>query len=143
MRYREVIRLPWWTYAVFAGLASLLLFTFAAVVGVPAALVIFFVVLLLGWAFIWRRSTLISVDDEFLKVGSQTLPLREVANATALDAESLRMVAGQDADPRAHLILRNLSTKTGVKIELTSGPTPYWLVSSNRAEVLADVLTGP
>jgi hypothetical protein len=76
-------------------------------------------------------------------VGSQTLPLRDVANATALDAESLRLVAGQDADPRAHLILRNLSTKTGVKIELTSGPTPYWLVSSNRAEVLADVLTGP
>ena len=91
---------------------------------VPAALVIFFIVLLLGWAFIWRRSTLISVDDEFLKVGSQTLPLRDVANATALDAESLRLVAGQDADPRAHLILRNLSAKTGVKIELTSGPTP-------------------
>lgn len=142
MRYREVIRLPWWTYAVFAGLAGLLMFTFAAVVGVPTALVIFFIVLVVGWVFIWRRATLISVDDEFLRVGSQTLALQEIGNVTALDAGSLRTVAGPDADPRAHLVLRNLSSKTGVKIELTAGPIPYWLVSSNRPEVLADVLTG-
>jgi hypothetical protein len=135
--------LPWWTYAVFAGLAGLLMFTFAAVVGVPSALVIFVVLLVVGWVFIWRRATLIVVDDEFLTVGSQRLPLQEVGHATALDAGSLQMVAGQDADPRAHLVLRNLSSKTGVKIELTTGPTPYWLVSSNRPDVLADVLTGP
>ncbi len=86
MRYREVIRLPWWTYAVFAGLAGLLMFTFAAVVGVPTALVIFFIVLVVGWVFIWRRATLISVDDEFLRVGSQSLALQEIGNVTPLDA---------------------------------------------------------
>ena len=74
MRYREVIRLPWWTYAVFAGLASLLLFTFAAVVGVPAALVISSSSS--HWAgLIWRRSTLISASMTNSSVGSQTLPL--------------------------------------------------------------------
>ena len=50
------------------------------------------------------------------------------------------MVAGPDADPRAHLVLRNLATKEGVKIDVTEGATPYWLVSSAHPEELAAAL---
>ena len=45
MSYREVIRPPWWTYAVMAGLLALLCFTFAAVATVPVAVVLFGVLL--------------------------------------------------------------------------------------------------
>ena len=41
MTYSEVIRSPWWTYAVAAGLAGLFCFTFAAVVGLPTATILF------------------------------------------------------------------------------------------------------
>jgi len=141
MRYSEVLRAPWWTYAVFAGLVGLLSFTFAAVVGVPGAVVVFVVVLGLGWWFNWRRGLHVSVDDQNLTVGTDRLPLAGIAAAIPLDEAALRNAAGPEADTRAHLVLRNLSTKTGVKIDLNEGNTPYWLVSSRRPQALAEVLT--
>jgi hypothetical protein len=144
MRYREVLRVPWWVYLLFAGLAALLAFTFAAVVGVPTAIVIYLIVLVGGWVLIWWRRTAIIVDDEYLRIGSQRLRLDQMGEIRALDEAGMRMVAGQNADPRAHLVLRNLSTKTGVKIELSGTDTPYWLVTSGRPEVLAEALSrGP
>jgi hypothetical protein len=126
---------------VFAGLVALLSFTFAAVVGVPSAVVIFLVVLGLGSWLNWRRGLHVSVDDQNLTVGTDRLPLAGIAAAIPLDEAALRNAAGPEADTRAHLVLRNLSTKTGVKIDLNEGNTPYWLVSSRRPQALAEVLT--
>ncbi len=69
------------------------------------------------------------------------MPLVDIAAVTPLDEAALRDFAGRNADTRAHLVLRNLSTKTGVKIDLTSGNIPYWLVSSGRPEALAESLS--
>lgn len=141
MRYREVLNAPWWTYAVFAGLTALLAFTFAAVVGVPTAAVLFVVVVVIGSALNWRRRTQIIVDEEYLRVGSQRLPLADVGEVTALDEGAMNTMAGRDADPRAHLVLHTLSSKSGVKIELPGSQTPYWLVTSDRPDALAEVLS--
>lgn len=141
MRYREVLRAPIWTYGVLAGLVALFCFTFAAVITVPFALVLFVVLMALGAVVISRRNLRLSVDDEQFTVGGQSLPLADIDDVHALDAPALRMAAGPDADTRAHLVLRNLATKTGVKVDLADGPVPYWLVSSSRPEDLAEALS--
>jgi len=142
MTYREVLRPPWWVYGVVTGLLALLCFTFAAVVTVPVALVVFVVLVVLGGLIISRRRLVLSVDAESLHVGDRTVPLSDIGEVTALDAPGLQAVAGPQADPRAHLVLRNLATKEGVKIELRSGDVPYWLVSSGRPRDLAESLSG-
>lgn len=140
MTYREIIRAPWWTYAVGAGLAALFCFTFAAVVGMPAATVLFVLILaLLAW-LIERRRLEVWVDDTQLRVGSFTIARDTIADATALDAEALRDVAGRDADTRARLVLRNLATPQGVKVDLLVSDPPYWLISSKHPQQFAQAL---
>lgn len=140
MTYREVIRPPWWVYGTAIAMTALFFFTFAAVVGVPAALVMF----VLATAFIcWiieRRRLIVTVDDESLHVGAITIPRSEILDAVALNQQALRDVAGPDADGRATLVLRNLATKTGVKVDTAGDDPPYWLISSARPEALASAL---
>ena len=141
MTYREVLRPPWWAYGVVTGLLALLCFTFAAVATLPVAVVVFVVLVVVAGFVISRRRLVLSVDDERLHIGTQTLPLSQIGEVTALDAPGLQAVAGPLADPRAHLVLRNLATKEGVKIELRSGDVPYWLVSTGHPQDLAASLT--
>ena len=143
MTYREVLRPPWWVYGVVTGLLALLCFTFAAVVGVPVAAVVFVVLAVVAGVVISRRRLVLSVDAGRLHVGGETLLLSEISEVTALDDPGLRAVAGPLADPRAHMVLRNLATKEGVKIELHSGDAPYWLVSSGHPKKLAESLSHP
>ncbi len=141
MTYREVIRPPWWVFAVVFGLAALLCFTFAAVVGVPAAAVVLVILVAgLGWP-LTRRALVVSVDDATLHIGALEVPRTSVLDAVALDEQALRDVAGRDADGRALLVLRNLATKTGVKVALQSSQWPYLLISSRRPSELAAALT--
>ncbi|HRY09615.1 MAG: DUF3093 domain-containing protein [Actinobacteria bacterium] len=140
MTYREVLRPPWWVYGVAVGLAALFSFTLAAAATVPVALVVFAIIVALSVWVVSRRRLEISVDDTGLRVGDESLARDEIARALPLGAPELRVVAGPEADTRAHLILRNLSTKDGVKIDLSRGPTPYWLVSSAHPEELAAAL---
>jgi hypothetical protein len=137
MDYSEVIRPPWWAYGVFAGLAGLLCFTFAAVVTVPPALVLYVIACAAGFWGISRRSLAITVDTESLHVGAERVSLAQVGDVTPLDAQGMRSAAGAQVDTRAWLVLRNLATPTGVKVDLRDGEAPYWLVSSAHPEQLA------
>ncbi|MBK6763561.1 MAG: DUF3093 family protein [Micrococcales bacterium] len=143
MTYREVLRPPWWAYGVVTGLLALLCFTFAAVVTVPVALVVFVVLVVVGGLVVSRRRLVLSVDAERLHIGDEALPLSDIAAVTALDGPGVQAVAGPLADSRARLVLRNLATKEGVKIDLRSGDVPYWLVSSGHPQELAESLSGP
>jgi hypothetical protein len=142
MTYREVLRPPWWAYGVVVGLTALFCFTLAAVVTVPVALVVFVIgAALFSWV-VNRRRLEISVDDSRLRVGSQSLARADISAVLPLRAPQMQVVAGPEADPRAHLVLRNLATKDGVRIDVTGGPEPYWLVSSAHPEELAAALAG-
>lgn len=141
MTYREVIRPPWWTFGVVFGLVALFCFTFAAVVGGPVAVVLFVLLAAGGAWLVSRRALVLTVDDSELRVGAIRLPRSAVLDAVPLDETALRDVAGRDADSRALLILRNLATKRGVKVELTGQQWPYLLVSSARPDALAAALS--
>lgn len=140
MTYEETVRPPWWIYAVVLGLTALLSFNFAALITVPVATVAFLIV---GAGMVWlvgRMSLLVRVDDQQLHVGGNSLSRSRIAAVTPLDAEALRDAAGAKADVRARMILRTLSTPEGVRIDLTDGDEPYWLLSSKRATELAAAL---
>lgn len=140
MTYREVIRAPWWVYGTAIALAALFCFTFAAVVGVPSATVLFIALAALAAWVIERRRLVLTVDEQTFQVGEVGIPREQIADAVALTEEGLRVVAGPDADGRALMVLRNLATKEGVKVDIRSGQAPYWLVSSKSPQELANAL---
>ncbi|HQR80053.1 MAG TPA: DUF3093 family protein [Actinomycetota bacterium] len=140
MTYREVIRPPWWSYGALVGVSALFCFAFAAVSAIAALLLFVFSVIGGTW-LLSRRGLVVSVDGARLQVGDRQLPVSEIGEVRALDAGELRMVAGPQADPRAELMLRNLAVKEGVKVELTAGDVPYWLISSKDPTALAEALT--
>jgi Protein of unknown function (DUF3093) len=82
------------------------------------------------------------VEQNKLYVNNAKINLKFVKKATALNKDEFKKLNGVAADPAAFLAT-NFWSNTGVKIELTdkNDPTPYWLVSSNRAKELAEKLT--
>lgn len=140
MEYREVIRPPWWLYASAVILVALFCFTFAAVVGGPAAVVLFVLLSALASWLVEKRKLVLSVEPTTFGIGDVSIPRDEILDAVALDPQALRDVAGRDADARATLVLRNLSTKAGVKVEVQSDTSPYWLISTKRPAELSAAL---
>jgi hypothetical protein len=140
MSYREVLRPPVWTYALVAGLLALLCFTFAAVVGVPAAVAVWAALVAIGVVIVHRRTMSLEADAEGLRVGDHRLDAEQITAVTPLDEEAMRRLAGPESDPRARLVLRNLATRTGIRVDLESPSVPYWLVSSGHPEELARAL---
>jgi hypothetical protein len=59
----------------------------------------------------------------------------------ALTIDQMRLTRGRDADPAAYLALRFWQPR-GVKIGVRDqrDATPYWLISSKKANDLAQVL---
>ncbi len=138
--YREGIRPPWWLYATAVILVLLFSFTFAAVITLPVAAVVF---VLLSGVVLWvvdRRKLVLYVDETTFHVGEVDIARDDILDAVALDRQGLWEVAGPDADGRATMVLRNLATKQGVKVDLASGSSPYWLISSRKPKDLASCL---
>lgn len=140
MEYREVIRAPWWMYASAVLLVAFFCFTFSAVVGGPAALVVFVLLSALALWLVEKRRLVLTVDSTAFGIGEILMSREEIIDAVALSPQALRDVAGRDADARATLVLRNMSTKEGVKVDTRSASTPYWLVSSRHPEQLCAAL---
>ena len=77
-----------------------------------------------------------------LYVNNAKIDLKFVKKATVLDKDEFKNLNGASADPAAFLAT-NFWTNTGVKVELKdkNDPTPYWLISTKRAEELVKKLT--
>lgn len=80
----------------------------------------------------------VAVDSSVLRAGRASIPLAAVGALTPLSAERLRVRAGRDADPAAHLELRPWS-HSGLEVEIAdpADPTPYLLVGSAEPAALA------
>jgi hypothetical protein len=112
----------------------------AVLSGLVAAVVV-------GAALLRFGSTVVTVypgpDGGLLEAGRGRLPLRVVADVTALDASELRRQSGVDADARAFLVLPPF-VPTGVRVDLADpqDPTPYWLVATRAPQELAAAVAG-
>lgn len=141
MRYREVIRMPLWLLAlIYFFFLSFVLSVWAAL-GNSAALTSFFVLSALVVLIAVRTRLMIQVSESELLVGRAHIDLKYIGEVTELDSQAMRKLRTRDADPMAFLGIRFWSS-TGVKVEITDkrDETPYWLITSNKANQLAQAL---
>lgn len=141
MRYREVIRMPLWLLAlIYFFFLSFVLSVWAAL-GNSAALISFLVLSALVVLIAIRTRLMIQVSESELLVGRAHIDLKYIGEVTELDSQAMRKLRTRDADPMAFLGIRFWSS-TGVKVEITDNrdETPYWLITSNKANQLAQAL---
>jgi hypothetical protein len=89
-----------------------------------------------------KKQTTILVEQNMLYVNNAKIDLKFVKKATALNKDEFKNLNSAGADPAAFLAT-NFWTNIGVKVELNdkNDPTPYWLISTKRAEELVKKLT--
>ena len=141
MRYREVIRMPLWLLAlIYFFFLSFVLSVWAAL-GNSAALISFLVLSALVVLIAIRTRLMIQVSESELLVGRAHIDLKYIGEVTELDSKAMRKLRTRDADPMAFLGIRFWSS-TGVKVEITDNrdETPYWLITSNKANQLVQAL---
>ncbi|MEN9660332.1 MAG: hypothetical protein RLZZ443_261 [Actinomycetota bacterium] len=87
------------------------------------------------------RAPKIELDESTLKIGSVQIPRAELGGAEALVDDAARKARGPALSPAAFVLFRG-TTRSLVRIVVTSksDPTPYWLVSSRKAEKFAAAL---
>ncbi len=131
--------MPWWLALLILGLATvgaaeLHLGAPGLRAWLPYAVIIPLTVVALWWVGRLR----VAVENGELWVDDAHIPLRFIAAARAIDAETKRELLGVRAHPWAFVVQRPW-VKGAVVVLLNDpdDPTPYWLVSSRRPQALA------
>ena len=141
MRYREVIRMPLWLLALIYFFFLSFVLSLWAALGNSVALISFLVLSALLVFIAIRTRLIIQVTQSELLVGRAHIELKYIGEVTQLDSTAMRNIRSRDANPMAYLGIRFWSS-TGVKVELTDkrDETPYWLITSNKANQLVKAL---
>ena len=81
------------------------------------------------------------VINDWLYVGNAKIECKYLKKATPLNKSDFLKLRGRNADPAAFNGTR-FWVSTGVKVEINDkkDPTPYWLISSRKAKLLASKL---
>ena len=144
MRFREVIRAPFWLLAfIYFLLLSLVVAVWAALGNQPALLTWIATTFLIVVIAI-KSKLLIEVDENELRAGPAHIELRFIGAVTALDGKEMGRLRTRDADPASFLIFR-FWRSTGVKVEINDprDQTPYWLITCKHSAKLAEILNQP
>ena len=97
---------------------------------------------ILGLLFLSQRTVLtIEVREGQLRIGEAHIDRKFLGQVVALSADEMRRWRGPLSDPAGFMVLR-FWISTGVKIEIKdpNDPTPYWLISSKKAQPLVAAL---
>lgn len=142
LRYDERLHVPWLWWLVPALWLATLWIAFAFAAGAALA---WAVTVVLGGAFFGAvaayGSARVQVDGTHLRAGGSALALDHVGSVAVLDPEQARRLRGQDADARAHLLLRTYARgAVAVEVARDKAGCPYWYVSTRRPERLAAAL---
>jgi hypothetical protein len=136
-------RLNWslwlWAFAIFmTGSVSLSIW---AALGNGAAIAVSLIEIGL-LIYVANKSALeITVTKGWLLVGPAAIERAFIHNFKALKPAEFKRVRGVDADPACYLQIR-FWVNSAIKIDLRDpkDKTPYWLISTNRANDLAKIL---
>jgi hypothetical protein len=141
MQFREVIRPPLWVLAfIYFMFLSLVVAVWAAL-GNRSALAALISTTVLIIVISIRARSHISITEAELVIDKAHIDKKYCGEVTALDRDAMRLLRTRDADPAAFLAIK-FWISTGVKIAIVDDrdPTPYWLVSSKKAEELKRTL---
>ena len=144
MRKNFTERTPWpiWLWLFLLFLAASLALAFWAALGTRWG-AITGLVQLLALIYLSQHSVLtIEVSDDELLVGRAHIPRKFIASVEALSAEEMRQWRGPLSDPASFMALR-FWIPSGVKVEIQDpkDSTPYWLISSKKAQPLVAALS--
>ena len=141
LTYAEKSKLPLKVWVFVIGMTVSIYLAIWAPLGVMPALLmtlLFFVGIL---AVLNKMQTRVSISKDYLYANNAKIEIKYIKKAIPLNKLEFRDLNGVFADPAAFLAT-NFWTNTGVKIELKdkNDPTPYWLISSKRANEIAEKL---
>jgi hypothetical protein len=139
--YRERLYPPVAVFVLVAGLATIVGVAYGAAYGPTWGWAMGVTLGLIGLAALIATSTPLHVDDRVLRAGRARLPLAAIAEATPLDAESMRQ-ARRHGDPRDYVVLRAWSSRRGVAVDISDprDPHPRWIITSRHPERLAEAI---
>jgi hypothetical protein len=141
--YDERLSVPlrWWALATMFWASVLVAFLVATPVWVAVATTAALVALG-GGVLVGYGSARLRVRDGVLVAGRARIPVAELGEVEPLHRESMRLLAGRDADVRAFLVLRPY-LRRGVRVDVVdpADPTPYWLLSTRHPDRLAEALS--
>jgi len=138
---------PWWSWPIGLGLAAfaaaeVFLGAYPSINWIPY--VIFISLTIIGLVQLGRIR--ISVDpadatEPELRVDDAHIPLAYVTGVDVLDRTTKAELMGPAAAPHVFVVQRPwVRDAIRVTIDDPADPTPYWIISSRRASVLADVI---
>jgi hypothetical protein len=139
--FKEVIRPPLWLRAfIYFLLLSLVIAIWAAFDNQSAFIA--WIAATLGVVIIALSArSEITLDENELRIGRAHIEVKYLKSVELLTKDEIRLLRTRDADPAAYLAI-TFWISTGVKITLQDerDSTPYWLVSSRKAEELTRTL---
>jgi len=139
--FKEVIRPPLWLLAfIYFLLLSLVIAIWAAFDNQSAFIA--WIAASLGVVVIALSArSEITLDENELRIGRAHIEVKYLESVELLTKDGMRLLRTRDADPAAYLAI-TFWISTGVKITLQDerDSTPYWLVSSRKAEELTRTL---
>lgn len=140
--FEERLTVPWWAWPVSLGLTVALAAEIG--LGVPGMLTWLPFLTLVPMAAVtlaWLGRIRVRVAKGNLHVDDAVLPMKFIEAVEPLSGLPLRDALSAQLHPIAFVIQRPW-IRSAVKITLNDpdDPTPYWIVSSRRAEALAETL---
>ena len=138
---REVISWPIRVWLVLFSLGLAILISIGVVLSDSMLALAFFLTLIAILFFGYKSRLVIVANKENLQVGRAKIENKYIESVEILDEKAMKFERGPGINPRAFLAIR-FWVRGGVKLELNDNrdPTPYWLVSTNKAEELRAVL---
>ena len=136
-----MIRPPLWLI----GFIYFLLFSFViaiwAAFDTAAGLNASLIAVVLGLLAIKLATKSITVGNGELRIGRAHIPLRYCGSVEIISKKEFLRARTRDADPAAFFAL-TFWISEGIKVEITDerDPTPYWLISTKRAQELQAAL---
>lgn len=139
--FKEVIRPPFWLVAfIYFMLFSLVLAIWAAFDN-AAAINAFAIAIVLGLVAIYLSISTIIVADGELQIKRAHISLQYLGDVKVISKKEFGYERTRGADPAAYFAT-TFWISEGIKVSLRDDrdPTPYWLISTRKAEALAKAL---
>lgn len=121
-----------WVWVVVVVTCLCIGFTFWVPFGLAAGVGSFAITTIPSLWWLAHSSPQITVTEQELRVGRAHIDLYYTGIIASLDEQSTTNARGVNADPRAFSVIRPLSAKEAITIEICDDddPHPYWLIST-------------